>query len=176
MTQAVSGLDAQMQRLEGLLAQLASSSDPAARVASRDVVALLLDLHRDGLKRLLDLLDPAQHGKSGAPIDVGAACRRDPLLTSVLLLHGLHPTPLRERATAAVRTLAGVVAVTVDDTADGAVVSVQIELQPPHSPGAQVTAVEEALMAAVPDAAAVRLTGSAAAAAAGLVTLGKRAS
>lgn len=161
-------LDAQMQRLEGLLAQLSTSSDPAAQVASREVVALLLELHRDGLQRLLDVI---QNSK-GKDVDVGAACMDDPVLSCVLLLHGLHPLPLAMRVHLAVNALPGVVAC---DLREGVVI-VRIELVPPHSPGALVKAVEDALVQAAPDAVGVQLVGPAAAAAAGLVTLGKRAS
>lgn len=150
--------DLALQRLEGLLAQLEQSSDARAVTASREVVSLLLQLHRVGLETLL--------GVDG----VADRCARDPLLNSLLLLHDLHPTPLLERARAAVRGKAGVGAVSVED----GVVVVVVDNVADKSAGAVVKAVEDALVEAVPDAAAVRFVGSAAASALGLVQLSKK--
>lgn len=159
----MTNLDAQMQQLDGLLQEIENSSDARAKNASRAVVALLLDLHKDGLTRLLDVVDGAAD-----------ACANDPLLNSLLLLHDLHPTPLLERARSALAKCQGVRAVDVVANEGGLVVVVVVDTVEGVSPGALVSAAEDALVAAVPDAAAVRFTGSAAASAAGLVTLSRK--
>ncbi len=155
----MSDFDVELQRLEGLLAQVEAGSDVRAAAAARDVVSLLLQLHRGGLQKLLAV--------DGVP----ERCARDPLLNSLLLLHDLHPTPLLDRARAAVRGKAGVGAVSVDEFG---VVTVVVDNVVGAVAGAVVKVVEDALVEAVPDAAAVRFVGSAAASAAGLVQLSKK--
>jgi len=103
MTSAVASLPAlrdaefeqRLARLEGLLAELSGSSDPALEQRAREVVATVLELHRRGLERLLEL--------TTAENTVREALAHDPELSALLLLHGLHPIPLAERVE---RTLA----------------------------------------------------------------------
>jgi Fe-S cluster biogenesis protein NfuA len=85
--------DQRVQQIEGLVAQIESSPDPKAQAAAREMVRVLLDLHAAGLARILDLL--AQAG-DGAPAAL-EACKRDDLVSSLLLLHGLHPEGLETR-------------------------------------------------------------------------------
>lgn len=81
------------QEIESLVARIENSSDPAAQTAAREMVRLLLDLHAVGLARMLEFL--AQGGEGArAALD---ACARDELVSSLLLLHGLHPEGLEAR-------------------------------------------------------------------------------
>jgi Fe-S cluster biogenesis protein NfuA len=84
---------ARVQRIGGLVHDLETIADPAARAAAKDLVQLLMDLHGTGLERILDVV--FQAGEPGAQIidDLG----RDPLVSSLLVLYGLHPEELQTR-------------------------------------------------------------------------------
>ena len=76
-----------MGRLEELVRRAERLPDAGARDVTREIVQVLLDVHGEGMRRLL-----AAAG-DGAP----AACQGDELLGALLMLHGLHPEPLRTR-------------------------------------------------------------------------------
>jgi Fe-S cluster biogenesis protein NfuA len=84
-------------RIEGLVQEIEATADPAFRSRVDELVQLLLELHGAGLERILGLVTEA--GEPGAVlID---AIGRDPLTSSLLILHGLHPRGLEERVAAA---------------------------------------------------------------------------
>ena len=70
-------------RIEDLLGQI-RASDPEVAGRAEQVVGLLVDLYGEGLSRVVDLVNPE------ALVD-------DPLVASLLLLHGLHPDPVETR-------------------------------------------------------------------------------
>jgi hypothetical protein len=76
-------------RVEALVARLEALPDASARELSRELLATTLELHARGLDRVLEL---ARESPSVARALVG-----DPRVSALLLLHGLHPSPLRER-------------------------------------------------------------------------------
>src|SRR6185436_4355638 len=78
-----------LNRVEALVGALESCPDPAAREAARQLVRTLLDLHAAGLGRMLDIA-----GRESALV---GRLADDPLVSSLLLLHGLHPRPAAER-------------------------------------------------------------------------------
>jgi hypothetical protein len=80
-----------LNRLEALVQQADRLPDPAARECARELVRALLDLHADGLERLLDHVDAVT---DGAVLD---ACAADDVVGGLLLLHGLHPLPVEDR-------------------------------------------------------------------------------
>ncbi len=87
-----------VRRISGLVHELESISDPAARASARELMQLLLDLHAQGIDRMLDIV--AQDHEHGQPIidNFGA----DPLVSSLLVLYGLHPLDLESRVGRAV--------------------------------------------------------------------------
>lgn len=91
-----------LTRVEALVGALERCPDPAAREAARDLVRTLLDLHAAGLGRVLDVA-----GRESALVERLAT---DDLVSSLLLLHGLHPHPAARRVARAlerVRSLGG---------------------------------------------------------------------
>ena len=74
-------------RVEELLAEI-RAADPAVAGRAEEVVGLLVDLYGEALTRVVDLVD--ETGLMERIID-------DPLLASLLLLHGLHPEPVEPR-------------------------------------------------------------------------------
>jgi Fe-S cluster biogenesis protein NfuA/nitrite reductase/ring-hydroxylating ferredoxin subunit len=80
-------------RIETLIQEVAAFPDPRARATAEELVQALLDMYGEGLARLLELT--ADTDASGlALIDTFAG---DDLLSSLFLLHGLHPLAIETR-------------------------------------------------------------------------------
>jgi len=84
-------LQAVGERVEALLAEFASTSDPATAGRAEELVGLLVEFYGAGLARIVELLDE----QAVAPL-LG-----DGLVTSLLVLHELHPQNTEERVLAA---------------------------------------------------------------------------
>ncbi len=87
-----SELQQRMRQIEELVQEVQSGADPAFRDHAIKLVELLLEIHGAGLDRMMELV---ASGPAGDAIIDGFA--RDPLVASLLLLHGLHPRDLDER-------------------------------------------------------------------------------
>ena len=80
-------------RIEKLVQEVAEFPDPHARATAQELVQALLDMYGEGLARLLEIT--AETEASGlALIDTFAS---DDLLSSLFLLHGLHPLDIETR-------------------------------------------------------------------------------
>lgn len=79
------------KQVEALLAEFASTSDPATAARAEELVGLLVEFYGAGLARIVELLDE----RAVAPL-LG-----DGLVTSLLVLHDLHPQSTEERVLAA---------------------------------------------------------------------------
>ncbi len=79
------------KQVEALLAEFASTSDPATARRAEELVGLLVEFYGAGLARIVELLDE----QAVAPL-LG-----DGLVTSLLVLHDLHPQSTEERVLAA---------------------------------------------------------------------------
>jgi Fe-S cluster biogenesis protein NfuA len=86
-------LAARIGRIETLIDELENLADPAAQAQAREVVAAVLDYHGAALANLLGHVAAA--GPPGRSILESLA--RDDLVSSLLLLHGLHPHDLDVR-------------------------------------------------------------------------------
>ena len=80
------------ERVEGLLGELRSLADPAARAAAEEAVRLLVELYGAGLERVVEL---AGNGPGGTELLDRLAA--DELIGSLLVVHGLHPLSTEER-------------------------------------------------------------------------------
>lgn len=87
-----------VQRIGELVGELENISEPEARVGAKALMQLLLDLHGVGFERVLEVV--AKNGDTGQQIidDLG----RDPLVSSLLVLYGIHPLDLDSRIARAV--------------------------------------------------------------------------
>ena len=87
-----------VQRIGELVGELENIADPEARASAKALVQLLLDLHGAGLERVMEIV--AKNGESGQRTidDLG----RDPLVSSLLVLYGLHPLDVESRVAQAV--------------------------------------------------------------------------
>ncbi len=88
----------EMQRIGKLVQEIESSTDPAVRAITKTLMQSLMDLHGAAIEKALDIV--ADAGEQGmAIID---RLGRDPLVSSVLILYGLHPEDLETRVVKAV--------------------------------------------------------------------------
>jgi Fe-S cluster biogenesis protein NfuA len=87
-----------MQRIGGLVQEIESIADPAVRAAAKNLMQLLMDLHGAALERTLDIV--AEAGEPG--MNIIDHLGRDSLVSSVLILYGLHPEDLETRVVKAV--------------------------------------------------------------------------
>jgi len=81
-------------RIEQLLDRLRESADPRARDRAEELLRLVTELYGAGLARVVTL---AQATAPGLVEQLAA----DPLVGSLLLVHGLHPETLAQRVEAA---------------------------------------------------------------------------
>lgn len=80
-------------RIESLLQEIAGFPDPQARATAEELIRTLLEVYGEGLARLLEITAGSE--ASGlALIDTFAS---DELLSSLFLLHGLHPLDIEAR-------------------------------------------------------------------------------
>ena len=87
-----------MQRIGGLVQEIESIADPAVRAATKGLVQSLMDLHGAALEKALDIV--ADAGEPG--MSIIDRLGRDALVSSVLILYGLHPEDLETRVVKAV--------------------------------------------------------------------------
>jgi Fe-S cluster biogenesis protein NfuA len=87
-----------MQRIGGLVQEIEAIADPAVRAATKGLVQSLMDLHGAALEKALNLIFEA--GEPGK--EMIDRLGRDSLVSSVLILYGLHPEDLETRAVKAV--------------------------------------------------------------------------
>jgi Fe-S cluster biogenesis protein NfuA len=87
-----------VQRIGELVSDLEDIADPEARASAKALVQLLLDLHGAALERMMEVV--AKCGDTGQQTidELG----RDPLISSILVLYGLHPLDLESRVAQAV--------------------------------------------------------------------------
>ena len=86
-----SDIQAVGERVEAILAEFASASDPAIAERAEELVGLLVEFYGAGLARILELLDE----QAVAPL------LADKAVAGLLVLHDLHPQNTEERVLAA---------------------------------------------------------------------------
>jgi Fe-S cluster biogenesis protein NfuA len=147
-------LQKRLQRIGEILEQLESAADPNARAIAKELVESLMALHGAGIERILEIA--ANSGEAGESII--RKCGRDELVSSLLLLYGLHPENLNARLTRALEKLqsnleshsAKAELISVSD--DGAV-AVRLHLKPNGGCGSSAVSLKSTLLAALQDAA-----------------------
>jgi Fe-S cluster biogenesis protein NfuA len=86
-------LQKKIRRIGTIVEQLETSADPNSHALARDLLESLMALHGAGLERILELA--AEQGDGG--VRLIEKCGRDELVSSLLLLYGLHPDDLATR-------------------------------------------------------------------------------
>ena len=80
-----------LQRIQQLTDELERVSDPQARAVGEQLVAAVIDMHGEGLGRMLEAMEP----------DARRELASDSVVGSLMLIHGLYPESLEERVNAA---------------------------------------------------------------------------
>lgn len=86
------GLRASGERIERLL-EASASAGPMARERAEELVRLLGDLYGAGIERILDIV----HTAGSLSDEVLESLADDELVSSLLLVHGLHPYAVEDR-------------------------------------------------------------------------------
>ena len=144
------GFQQQLERVEDLVATLEGCPDPAAR----ELVRTLLDFHGAGLSKMLDLTREA--GDPGRALIDGFA--GNTIVSSLLLLHGLHPTPIETRVAQAIECVRPRLRARGGDAEllENHEESVRIRLRGDASAAAELRSIiEKALIEAAPDVGSV---------------------
>jgi Fe-S cluster biogenesis protein NfuA len=87
-----------VQRIGGLVQEIEAIADPAVRASTKELVQALMDLHGAALERAMEIVSAAG-GPGMSLIDL---LGRDPMVSSVLVLYGLHPEELDSRVLQAI--------------------------------------------------------------------------
>ncbi len=80
-------------RIEGLVREIESVADPAVRANAKELVQCVMDLHRAGFERILEIVSSA--GEPGARLIHNLG--KDDLVSSLLVLYDLHPDEFETR-------------------------------------------------------------------------------
>ncbi|HYP26793.1 MAG TPA: NifU family protein [Blastocatellia bacterium] len=86
-----------IRKIEGLVRRIESIRDESERASALELLQTVMDLHGAGLERMMSVAFDA--GEEGRRIIDGFAS--DDLVSSLLLLYGLHPLDLESRVLAA---------------------------------------------------------------------------
>jgi Fe-S cluster biogenesis protein NfuA len=87
-----------VQRIGDLVQDIEAIADPALRANTKELVQSLMDLHGAAIERAMEIL--ADAGEPG--MNLIDKLGRDPLVSSLLVLYGLHPEELETRVLEAV--------------------------------------------------------------------------
>lgn len=163
-----------VQKIGELVQELDTIGDPAVRARAKDLVQSLLDLHGAGLERILEVLFQREGGNQ-----VIDELGRDPLVSSLLVLYGLHPEELHTRVERKLEQIesklrkAGAEAELI--AADDGNVRVQVKIDQ-HACGSTARTVqamiEDAIYEAAPDLKSIVIDGLEKPSASGFVALG----
>lgn len=88
-------------RIEGLLEEIRASGDARSSARAQELVRLLMSLYGAGLARMLGVV----RTEGAGPQAVLDRFAQDGLISSLLVLHELHPDPVETRVHAALRGL-----------------------------------------------------------------------
>jgi Fe-S cluster biogenesis protein NfuA/nitrite reductase/ring-hydroxylating ferredoxin subunit len=153
-------------RIETLVQEFGALPDPRARLKAEEVVRLLMQLYGAGLAKILDIAVETANETAGAREKLFQRFDADPLVTSLLVLHQLHPQNTEARVAAAldrVRPYLGshggnVVFLGIE----GGVVRLRLEGSCDGCPSSTLTvklAVEKAILEAAPEVESIEVDG-----------------
>ena len=100
-----------MGRIEALVAELESVSDPVVKAAVKELVASVMELNAVGFERVVEVA--GRFGDAGSRLIDGLV--RDEAVSSLLILYGLHPQNLEARVRGALKNFEGVTLMSVED-------------------------------------------------------------
>lgn len=156
-------LRAAADRIEALLDELGAQGDPHARAKAEELVRLLMRLYGGGLERILEIV----HEESGPASErYFSRLADDSLVSSLLVLHGLHPLDLETRILRALDKVRPYLGSHGGDVSllgvDEGVVRLRLEGSCKSCPSSTVTmklAVERAIEEAAPEITGIEVEG-----------------
>lgn len=163
MEKKKSEFQTRIARIEELIQGIDALPDETARAQSRELVQALLELHGAGLNRALEI---SYDSPTGGDALIGKMAE-DELVSSLLLLHGLHPLDLETRVRRAIEDvkprlgLHGGSVELLGVSPEGRV-RLKLEGNCHECPSSRLTlrfSIEEALYAAAPDLAGLDVEG-----------------
>ena len=152
-------LHKRIQRIGEIVEQLEAATDPNARAMAKELLESLMALHGAALEKILNISH--EGGEIGESLIRKFAS--DQLVSSLLLLYGLHPCDMRTRVSAALEKSRGFLdahsaqAELVSISEDGAV-TLRLHLKPGGCGSTAATVkstLESAIQDAAPDAASI---------------------
>lgn len=96
------GFRERLQNIGQLISGLDEIADKKAQASARELTQLIMALHADGMERMMEIA--FAHGIAGA--EIIEQLGRDPMVSSLLVLHGLHPDDIQTRVARAVEQVA----------------------------------------------------------------------
>jgi hypothetical protein len=139
------GFQESMERIEELIAAITEHGNPVVRASAVEMVRALLNVHRAALEDIVARI--AEQGEPGQVILNSLV--GNPLVSRLLLLHGLHPTDLETRVR---RALNEVRSLLHARAADAELVSHEVIRVRLRGGGEGVeTLLEQAILAEAPD-------------------------
>ncbi len=147
-----------LHRMETLLQEVDSQPDSAGRARTKEIIQVLMEFHGAGLERILERLSEGQ-----AQIELLA---QDDLISSLLLLYGLHPLSLEARVRQALDKVAPYIHshggnVELASTEDG-IVRLRLQGSCKGCPSSAMTlkqTIEEAIHEKAPDIVGIEVEG-----------------
>ncbi|HLK64353.1 MAG TPA: hypothetical protein VKU19_12990 [Bryobacteraceae bacterium] len=141
-----------MQRIAELVQRLESAADANLRAQSKELMESVMDLHGEAFERVFTALRAS--GDAGQKILDGVAA--DPVVSSVLLLYGLHPLDFETRVRNAAARLRGVEVVSIT----GGAIRLRVRgVDHALTARSLKSEIEEALYAAAPDSTSLVIEG-----------------
>jgi Fe-S cluster biogenesis protein NfuA len=148
-----------MQSMESLIQEIERFPDPKARAHTQEIVRAILDMHGTAITKLVGMIEHSSPSGAG----LLRTLARDDLVSSLLLLYGLHPDDLSSRVGRAIERLRPSIAVQGGDVEFLEAVDGVIRVRLCHREGGSSPSehlkrsLEEAIYMAAPDALAVEV-------------------
>lgn len=143
-----------VQRIGERVQELEDIGDPAVRAKAKQLVQLLMELHASAVERMLEVIFQSSEGGAKVIDELG----EDPLVSSLLILYGLHPEDVQtrvEKKLAQMRSRFFKMGAEVESTAvNGSDVRVKVHIEG-HNCGSTTqnvrAAIEDAIYEVAPD-------------------------
>ncbi|MEP6778086.1 MAG: NifU family protein [Chthoniobacterales bacterium] len=157
-------MQTRLARIEELIKAVDGIADERARTQTRELVEALLEMQGAGLERMMEVIYDSGPAGQGTIDELG----RDELVSSLLLVHGLHPLDLESRVRNALEKVGPRLAQhggsvdLLDVTREGAV-KLRLAGNCHGCPSSILTlkfSIEDALYAAAPDVTSLEVEGA----------------
>ena len=147
-------LQKKIQRIGAIVEQLESAADANSRALAKELLESLMALHGAGLERILEIA--GESGEAGEKLI--QKCGRDELVSSLLLLYGLHPDNLETRVKGALEKTQAFLEshaaqAELVSIGDEGTITMRLHLKPNGGCGSISASVKATLEAAIQDAA-----------------------